>query len=230
MTALAVTLAACARREPPSPDAVARTKVQPEPIDPPAADTGEAVEDSPEAVEDLPPAERFGQNGRKLNPEVAGIGTQALEAAFPERAGGLARTALHASAAGTAGMWADSASATYGDGEKEVSIHVGDMIRVSECKRGSWHAHVDAVEAGRKTDPPQEAVAVGPHRGVYFALQTEGIGKERFLSFTPGDRCDLELTGEGLTKRELIAVATDLALDDLEAACTKRDTGSLFGP
>jgi hypothetical protein len=50
--------------------------------------TGDEPAEAGGESEELPPSERFGQNGRKLNPEIAGVGTEALKAAFPEQAGG----------------------------------------------------------------------------------------------------------------------------------------------
>lgn len=224
----ALMVLACTQHERPEPDAT-----------PPVAKTTPPVEDAPDQAapdevvadpiepEPLPPSERFGQNGRKLNPEIAGVGTEALEAAFPERAGGLERVDLGSSAAGTAGMWADSARATYGEEEREISIHVTDMIRVSECRVGTWDEYLDGLAAGEKTDPPQEAVAIGKRRGSYVELEMEGAGAVHSLSLRLGDRCNMELTGE-VEKATLIAVADDLALDSLEASCAKRDRGG-FG-
>jgi hypothetical protein len=240
VTVLAMTLGACTRHDPPAPDAAPQPSPQPEPPPTPAApvepvaETGEAPApvEARDQVEDPELSKRTGQTGRKLNPEIAGVGTKALEAAFPERAGGLERSRLHGSAAGTAGMWADSASAAYGEEGAEISIHVSDMIRVSECEPGSWNAYVDDVESGKKkTDYPERAVTVGKHRAIYVEIDdSPKLGRQRVLGFRLGDRCDLEISGEGAKKAKLVAVAKDLALDDLEAACSKRDAGGLFGP
>jgi hypothetical protein len=168
--------------------------------------------------------------GNKRNPEIAGIGTEAFEAVFPARAGGLERTRLQSAAAGTAGMWADSGSVAYDTGEGEITAHVGDMIRVSPCTPGTWDAHVDKLASGQIKEPNQSVVTVGKHRAFYAEVTSEELGTVRALDFRLGDRCDLDLSGHEVTKQQLIAVAQDLALDELAAACAKRDAGGLFGP
>jgi hypothetical protein len=101
------------------------------------------------------------------------------------------------------------------------------MIRVSECRKGLWNAHLDALKAGKSSDPPQELVSIGERRGSYVQLEIEGVGVVRSLTLRLGDRCDLELSGEKVAKEALVAVAGDLSLDALEASCEKRERGAL---
>ena len=232
--AIAMSLGACTPTE-------TKPEPAPDPVKPDVAKTEGSTSaddevptkpaDSPETGDgdEEPAHSRFGQAGKKLNPGIAGVGTEAFEAVFPEKAGGFARTMVQSSAAGTAGRWADSGMAVYTKGDREVTVHVTDMIRVSDCEPGKWAAHLEDLRANPKPEAPVEVVEVGKYKGTYIESKVDGLGDMFALTMKFGDRCALDLSSEGASRAELVGIAQDLALDPLEATCAKRDPGGL-GP
>jgi hypothetical protein len=121
-------------------------------------------------------------------------------------------------------MWADGASATYGEGDRSVRIHVTDMIRVSTCEPGSWQRHLEQLEASKPGEAQGRVVELGNQRGKMVEIP----GEVRTLTIRLGDRCTMVLDGESVPPKQLRAVALGLRLDPLAEACARREP-SVFG-
>lgn len=199
----------------PAPD---EARTQP-PTDAPAGAEPVTAKEAPDDAAPIvpPPAEVSRRPGseERLNPEIAGLGTEVMLAAFPERVGKWVRESANAHPAGTAGRWADGASAVYRDGAREVRVDVTDMIRVSACTPVT-------SEAMRKeslaAEPKSELVSVNEWPAV---LVPGSPGAE--LGLWLGNRCQLGLTSAQASGDELVALGWGLGLGGLVEACGKRD-------
>jgi hypothetical protein len=181
-----------------------------------------AAEVRPDEVTTPPRARRGrGGDGERLNPEIAGLGTEVLLAAFPERVGAWVRESANAHPAGTAGRWADGASAVYRDGKREVRVDVTDMIRVNACTPGTGASIQEQSLAG---DPGSKRVSLGKHSAV---LSSSSSGAEAGLWL--GNRCQLGLSTSDATADELVTLGSGLGLDALATACERRDPAGLLG-
>ncbi|MCB9756348.1 MAG: hypothetical protein H6713_41040 [Myxococcales bacterium] len=191
---------------------------QPEPSAREPSAPGPTPDATPSEPEDAP---RGGQLGERQNQAIAGLGTDALQAAFPARVGDWQRVVSRAHPAGRAGAWADSASAEYtrGEGTVDVDISITDMIRVNACAPGAGAAFLEQQLAGGA-----RRVELGARAGA------EGAGDgARSLSLMLGDRCLLRLMGSGAPREALRELAAGLELDALERACARRDPRGPLG-
>jgi hypothetical protein len=162
-----------------------------------------------------------GGDGERLNPEIAGLGTEVMLAAFPERVGAWARGSANAQPAGTAGRWADGASATYRHDGREISVDVTDMIRVNACTPGTGASIQEQSLAG---DPDSKRVTLGKHSAV-LSSASSGVDAGLWL----GNRCQLGLSTSDATADDLVTLGSGLGLDALAAACERRDPVGVLG-
>jgi hypothetical protein len=159
--------------------------------------------------------------GERLNPAVAGVGTEALLAALPERVAGWTRTRVFDSPAGKAGSWADSAHATYQRGATEIRVDLTDMIRVQACEPGMGaHLIAESIAGDAKT----KAVKLGTHAAA-VAPDPPGFTLGAWL----GDRCQVDLDGDDATAKQLVELGAGLGLDALATACARRDAVGPLG-
>jgi hypothetical protein len=198
----------------PSPASTADT---PEPVA-----SKQVAEARPDEVTTPPRARRGrGGEGERQNPEIAGLGTEVLLAAFPERVGAWVRESANAHPAGAAGRWADGASAVYRDGAREVRVDVTDMIRVDACTPGTSDA---MRKASLAAEPKSEIVTVNKWPAV---LVPGSPGAE--LGLWLGNRCQLGLSSAEATGDELVALGWGLGLGGLVEACGRRDPVGVLG-
>ena len=210
----------------------ASTPVEPKPVEPKNTESKqvkpkpakpvEPAEASNEALAPTPVASRPGKGGERLNPEVAGLGTEVMLAALPERVGAWTRTASKAHPAGSAGRWADGATATYRECDREIHVDVSDMIRADACTPGTGASIAKESLAANRTS---KRVELGKHPAV-LAPGSPGASIGLWL----GDRCQLGLSSSQASADEVVALGSALGLDALAAACAKRDPASLLGP
>lgn len=184
-----------------------------EPTEEVAAQPADAREDPPTA----PPNETTPASmvGERLNPEIAGVGADALQAAFPERIGDWSRTESRAHPAGAAGRWADGASAVYRHGDREVRVSTTDMIRVDACSPGTAKT---IVRRSLDADARSRQVMLGSHPAVLTPDPPGAV-----IGLWLGDRCQLAMSGDGVTGRQLMTLAEGLDLDALATTCARRD-------
>jgi hypothetical protein len=195
------------------------------PVAPESVSSKQGLADAPAddaaASPPRPPVPRAPGEGERLNPEIAGLGTEVMLAAFPERVGAWVRESANAHPAGTAGRWADGASAVYRDGEREVRVDVTDMIRVNACTPGTSEA---MRKASLDAEPKSEIVAVNKWPAV---LVPGSAGAE--LGLWLGNRCQLGLSSAEATGDELVALGWGLGLGGLVDACGRRDPVGVLG-
>ncbi len=163
-----------------------------------------------------------------LNRAVAGVGTEALMAAFPllldrARVAGAAdwrRESAHGAKAGTAGRWADEATAYYAKKGARVQVVIDDMIRVCTGAAGSTDGLLDTEEI---QDPATIRRRLGVlARSAVLVTWAEKPPRSRLVVWI-GDRCRVSLDpSDTAAPEELGEVARGLDLDALEAACKKR--------
>ena len=168
------------------------------------------------------PASRRPGDGERLNPKIAGLGTEPMLAAFPERVGAWTRSTSNAHPAGTMGRWADGASASYQQDGREIRVDVSDMIRVSPCTTGTWNAIRDESLAAY---PKSKRVMLGKHPAV-LAPGSPGADIGLWL----GNRCPVGLSTTDATGDELVALGSGLGLDALAVACERRDPADVLLP
>lgn len=214
---VAVVGIACGNEASDPPPVVAPTAVEdraPAPLEPVAPEQAPVDDAGADAPVD-PPVSAGPGRGERLNPEIAGLGTDVLLAAFPERMAGWVRVAANAHAAGTAGRWADGASATYRYEEREIDVDVTDMIRVNACTPGTGLA---ILEQSLSTVPGAERVILDGFPGVRWPV-ADGTALRLWL----GDRCQLELRTSNAKGIALVGLGTGLRLHELAAACSSRE-------
>lgn len=171
-------------------------------------------------VESPPDEAPIPRDGERLNPKIAGLGTEVMLAAFPERVGAWTRTSSKAHPAGTMGRWADGASASYQQDGREIRVDVTDMIRVSPCTAGTWNAIRDEALAG---EPKSKRVVLGTHPAL-LAPGSPDAGVGLWL----GNRCQVGLSTTDATGDELLTLGSGLGLDALAAACERRDPAGVL--
>jgi len=191
----------------------------PTPVDaqPSAPTQSPPVEPPDEAAPDRPPRKRPSRrqdDGERLNPEIAGLGTEVLLAAFPERMGAWVRESANAHPAGSAGRWADGASAVYRDGRHEIRVEVTDMIRVNACTPGTGAA---IREESKAAEPDSKLVTLSKYPAV---LVSRSSGAE--VGLWLGDRCQLGLSTTDATGDDLVTLGWGM-VGALAAACSRRD-------
>jgi hypothetical protein len=159
--------------------------------------------------------------GERLNPAIAGLGTDLMLAAFPERVGGWSRSAAKPSPAGTAGRWADGAFASYSKANREIRVDVTDMIRVDACTPGTG---TTIIEGSLAADPHAKRVTLGTHAAVLTPTPAGAA-----LGLWLGDRCQLGLSSDDASGDQLVELGSGLGLAALAAACGRRDPTLVLG-
>jgi len=177
---------------------------------PPAVPSDPRAAACPGVVTEQPP----------LNGAVAGLGTAPLLAALPPALASFRRVQGGGVAAGTAGHYADGASATYERGEVRLRVSIDDMIRVCTGAAGTGRALL-SVEEAQDAQANLQPIAIGSREAVL--VQWPGPPERTRVVTWLGDRCKLIVQPDGASPADgLTDLAAAIPLDALEQACRAR--------
>ncbi len=161
------------------------------------------------ASQQLQAAAKSGQdaNGKP----IAAIDPQQLKAFLPDTIAGLPRTEISAESAGTAGIGASDAEATYTVGDKRITLKVVDLAAVGGIAAMASAMHVESDKETATGYDKESTVG-----GRWTTERYDNQGKDGEYSILVGNRFEIDADGSGITMDDLKGAVAAVGPDRLE--------------
>lgn len=168
----------------------------------------------PQAVE----AEKYCPSVRgegTLNPEVVGFDTSVLPLVFPEEIAPWKRRDFRSHAKGIP-VTVELVTTSYVDGERKIQAFAADRIHDCTGARGTGAAMLGALGIGEGMTRQETTMAGNP---AVLYKNADAWAVESWF----GDRCQVVVGGgTGVTKEDVVLVASKLDLRELSPNCKSR--------
>ena len=177
-----------------------------------AANHGDNLSRIEAASRQIEAAANAAEGGEANGKPIAAIDPQTLKAFLPDTIAGLPRTEIEATSAGTAGLGASDAEATYTAGDKRITLKVVDLAAA-----GGFAAMASAVHAESDKETATGYDKEGTVNGRWTTERYDTQSKDGEYSILVGNRFEVDAEGSGIAMDDLKSAVGAVGPDRLEA-------------